>query len=90
MFNRTQPKHLQFRLFFAVNLFILAPTGIIFAMCILFKLDITLEAVALLGLRSARVVILIWEHIAPSEGLYIPYSTYWRGTYHTHTQYISP
>ena len=84
MFNRTQPKHLQFRLFFAVNLFILAPTGIIFAMCILFKLDITLEAVALLGLRSARVVILIWEHIAPSEGVvhtilnilagYLPYS----------------
>ena len=65
--NRTQPKYLQFRLFFAVNLFILAPTDIIFAMCILFKLDITLEAVALLGLRSARVVILIWEHIAPSE-----------------------
>ena len=39
-------------------------------MCILFKLDITLEAVALLGLRSARVVILIWEHIAPSEGVH--------------------
>ena len=55
-------------------------------MCILFKLDITLEAVALLGLRSARVVILIWEHIAPSEGVahtilnilagYLPYSIY--------------
>ena len=52
-------------------------------MCILFKLDITLEAVALLGLRSARVVILIWEHIAPSEGVVytIPYS---------YTQHIAP
>ena len=68
----------------------LPPPGIIFAMCILFKLDITLEAVALLGLRSARVVILIWEHIAPSEGVvHIPYSTYLRGTYLTHTEHIS-
>ena len=83
MFNLTQPKNPKFRLFFAKNL-ILAPSGIIFAMCILFKLDITLEAVALLGLQSARVVILIWEHIAPSEGVahailnilagYLPYS----------------
>ena len=42
--------------------------SIIFAKCILLKLNITSEAAALLPARSAQVVILIWEHIAPTEG----------------------
>ena len=49
-------------------LFYLLYLSIIFAKCILLKLNITFEAAALLPARSARVVILIWEHIAPTEG----------------------